>query len=166
LFGGTGGALPDGTQVYMWNGTGYNVGSRDDLLGDANGWDSGFETNVLNPGTGMFIHNSGAAAFTVTFVGEVLQGSLSNHISSGFALLASQVPQKGQLDTDLGFPAVDGDQVYQWVNTNNTFSVFSHDSLLNTPPPWGPVVPIINVGEGFFSSKAAATDWLRTFTVQ
>jgi hypothetical protein len=167
LFGGVGGALPDGTQVYLWTGTTFNTGGRDDTLGDANGWTpDAFENNQLPPGVGAFIKNNTANPITVTFVGEVLQGGLTNHIGAGYQLIASMVPQAGQVDTVLGMPAVDGDQVYQWNNTTGAYTTFTHDSILNTPPPWGATVPNIGVGEGFFSNKGAAVDWVRNFTVQ
>jgi hypothetical protein len=161
LFGGIGGNLPDGTQIYLWTSTGYQSGSRDDLT-TPNGWDPvGFETTDLSPGKGFFIGNSGGP-ITNTFIGEVLQGSLTNHVGTG-----SKVPQAGQVDSDLAFPVVDGDQVYQWKGTASPpgFVVFSADSL-NTPPPWGTNLPIVSVAEGFFSSKFTATDWVRNFTVQ
>jgi hypothetical protein len=40
---------------------------------------------------------------TVTFVGEVPAGSLSNPIPKGFSIKASQVPQAGKASTDLSF---------------------------------------------------------------
>src|SRR4051812_18516716 len=40
-------------------------------------------TNILNPGEGVFIYNP-VAAYTNTFVGEVLLGSLSNSVPAGF----------------------------------------------------------------------------------
>jgi len=162
LFGGAGGVLPEGTQVYLWNGAGYAIGTRDDL--GAAGWSpDGYENQDLSPGKGAFVKNSTANPLTVTFVGEVMQGSLTNHVGTGYQLLASKVPQAGQVDTVLGFPVVDGDQVYQWKGT--AYATFTADSL-NDPAPWGPAVPNIDVAEGFFSRKAAATDWVRNFTVQ
>jgi hypothetical protein len=167
LFGGVGGALPDGTQVYLWTGTTFNTGGRDDTLGDANGWTpDAFENNQLPPGVGAFIKNNTANAITVTFVGEVLQGGLTNHIGANYQLIASMVPQAGQVDTVLGMPVVDGDQVFQWNNTTGAYATFTADSILNSPPPWGATVPNIGVGEGFFSRKNTAVDWVRNFTVQ
>jgi hypothetical protein len=167
LLGGVGGALPDGTQVYVWNATGgtYIIGTRDDT--ETTGWGSGFETQDLSPGKGYFIKNNTAAAVTVTFVGEVLQGKLTNHVGTGYQLLASQVPQPGQVDSDLFFPVADGDQVYIWKNATASYSIYTADTTLE-PPPWGGTnnAPKIDVAEGFFSRKAAAVDWTRDFTVQ
>jgi hypothetical protein len=162
LFGGAGGVLTEGTQVYLWNGTGYAIGTRDDL--GAAGWSpDGFENQDLSPGKGYFVKNNGATAQSVTFVGEVLQGNLTNAVGTGYQLLASKVPQAGQVDTVLGFPVADGDQVYQWKGT--AYAIFTADSL-NDPAPWGPTVPTIDVAEGFFSRKAAAILGVRNFTVQ
>jgi hypothetical protein len=164
LLGEVGGVLPEGTQVYLWNGTGYAIGTRDDT--GAAGWSpDGFENQDLSPGKGAFIKNGGAAALTVTFVGEVLQGNLTNHVGTGYQLLASKVPQAGAIDTVLGFPTTDGDQVYQWNPTTQKYVIFTVDSL-SSPPPWNGPAPLIDVGEGFFSRKAAAIDWVRQFTVQ
>jgi hypothetical protein len=162
LFGGVGGALPEGTQIYLWNGSGYAIGTRDDL-GAAGYSPDGFENQSLAPGKGFFVKNNGAAALTVTFVGEVLQGKLTNHVGTGYQLLASMVPQAGQVDTVLGYPAVEGDQVYLWKGT--AYAIFTADSL-NEPPLWGSPGPVLDVAEGFFSRKAAAVDWIRDFTVQ
>ncbi len=113
---------------------------------------------TLSPGEGVFI-NVLSASVTATFVGEVPQGPLSQALPSGFSIQASQVPQEGQLDTVLGFPAVDGDVVYLFDNGSGAYTIHAFDfGDWSTPP-----VP--SVGESFFVNKISAANWTRTFSV-
>jgi hypothetical protein len=97
----------------------------------------------------------------VTFVGEVPTGSLSNPIPAGFSIRSSQVPQAGRLVADLGFPAAEGDTVYQFNNAANSYNSSTFD--LGEWVPAGE--PNIKVGESFFVRKAAPATWTRTFNV-
>jgi hypothetical protein len=106
--------VPDGTTVYKFDGTSFLVNTLD--LGE---W--GIPAQTLVPGEGAFIRNPGTAPFTVTFVGEVMQGSLSNPLPAGFSIKSSQVPQSAAVATVLGFPAADGDTIYQFVNAQNAY---------------------------------------------
>jgi hypothetical protein len=146
---------PDGTIIFRYAGAAGFV---------ANAYDFGAWTlpdMKLDPGTGFFLQNNGAAPLTVTFVGEVPQGSLSTSLAAGLNLVASQVPQEGKLVTDLAFTAGEGDIVYQWdaatqgYKNPNTFDFGA----------WTGGEPTIKVGEGFFVQKAAAGSWNRTFSV-
>ncbi len=140
----------------------------------ANGWyDGGFNpsTTVINPGVGFFLQNPGGTA-TITFVGEVSQGSLSNQIGNNFAFSASQVPQSANL-LSIGFPAVD--QL-----TYSTFSpVTGYSSALtyfvfglNDPANgfydggFNPAIAMPGVAQGFLiSNPGPAVNWTRTFSV-
>lgn len=147
-------SAPDGTVVYKFNSTtgAYSVNGKD--FGDfAN------PTESLNPGDGAFINNPTANAFTVTFVGEVVQGNQTNALPKGFSLKASIVPQQGQLDTVLGFPAVDGDTIYRFNNASGRYTIHNFDFGAWDSPP-SPAV-----GEAFFVKKVAAVNWVRNFSV-
>jgi hypothetical protein len=101
---------------------------------------------------------------TITTVGEVMQGALSNPVPSGFSIEASQVPQAGRLVTDLGFPAADQDVIYQYNATTGQYVVNTYD--LSGTGGWDPAEPTIAVGEGFWSRKGgAAGTWSRNFSV-
>jgi hypothetical protein len=145
--------LPDGTTLYKFNPANgqYQVNVLD--FGE---W--ALPAMTLNPGEGAFIQHGGAPT-SVTFVGEVAQGALTQNIPQGFSIQASQVPQSGQLDTVLGFPAVDGDTVFMFVNATGQYSVHVFDF-----GDWS-IPPVPRVGESFFVQKAAATVWTRTFSV-
>jgi len=148
-------APPENTTVYLFANGKYSVDSFS--LGS---WDDG--TEQLLPGGGAFIKNASSAAFTVTFVGEVMQGNLSNPIPAGFSIISSQVPQTGAVDTVLGLPVGEGDTVYQFDNAHNRYAVDSY-SLGSWDTDTGPAPA---VGEAFFYKNAgAAKNWTRTFSV-
>lgn len=146
---------PDNTVLYIYTNGKYKI---DSFTGGS--WDDG--TEQLLPGQGAFIRNESTAAFTLTFVGEVMQGSLSTPIPAGFSMIASQVPQAGIVDTDLGLTPGENDVVYQFNGATQKYAVDSFSS-----GSWDtPTGPTIGVGEGFFyKNNNAATTWNRTFSV-
>jgi len=117
----------------------------------------------LPPGAGFFIKNAGTADFTITFVGEVMQGSLSLPLASGFNLIGSQVPQSGKLETDLGFKAAANDKVYLFDATSGNYTTYTK----RASGTWtgGSGEPVINVANGFFYQAQAAGAWTRSFSV-
>jgi len=143
-------AAPDVTTIFKFTNGKFSINTKD--FGD-------FATpaETLNPGEGAFI--SAPAAFTVTFVGEVPQGALTQPVPKGFSIQASQVPQSGQLDTVLKFPAADGDAVYRFSNSTGKYATSTYDF-----GAWD-VPPVPAVGESFFVNKVAAVDWKRDFSV-
>jgi hypothetical protein len=142
------------TKVWTFDAT---TGTYASFTRRATGWAPN-GNSVLPPGAGFFIQNTGAADFTVTFVGEVKQGDLSNAFPAGFSLLGSQVPQAGKVETDLKLPAKNGDKVWLYVN-----GVYS--TLTRRATAWTPSEPSIDVGQGFFMQAAAAGTWTRSFSV-
>ena len=145
--------VPDGTTIYKYDGTQFSINTLD--FGD---W--GTPDQLLTPGEGAFV--SAPSPITVTFVGEVMQGSLSNPIDgpNKLSIKSSQVPQAGKLVADLGFPAVDGDTVYQYNNAAGGYDIHGLDF-----GEWGGGEPVIALGEAFFVRKADKSDWKRTFSV-
>jgi len=159
-------SIPDGTTIYKFNGTGYIINSAAVIPPDPAIWDD--DNMTLVPGEGAFIKNGGTTPFDVVFVGDVMQGSLSNALPAGFSLKSSQVPQSAPLSdsdavatNDLGFPAADGDTIYLFRN-----GAYVIDSWIGAGANvWDPDIPTPNVGEGFFVKKAAAANWTRSFNV-
>lgn len=152
--------VPDGTQIYKFNGTGYEIASFDGLDGVFD------KPNItIEPGEGVFVRNNSAAEITVTFVGEVKQGSLSNPLPNGLSIRSSQVPQTGNV-ADLGFPATDGDQIFKFNVATQGYAVYGFDGLDNA---WllGSTAgaPVLNVGEAVFVRKNGAANWTRTFNI-
>jgi hypothetical protein len=145
------GSAPNFTAVLRWNGTGF--ASSTFAFGT---WTPDF---VMNPGEGFFV-NPGPTGFTNTFVGEVMQGSLSNSIPAGYSLRASQVPQAGDVTAlDLTDNLNNFDAILKWTGSG-------YSSFTLTFGSWTPSVPTVEVGESFFVNAGAATSWNRNFTVQ
>lgn len=115
----------------------------------------------LTPGLGGYFRSP--VATTVTFVGEVKQGSLTNTlVKSQYVVRGSIVPQAGTA-TALAIPGEGGDQL-QTFNNGFTAYVFDDVDLV-----WTPSEPNLNVGQAFFYRKSPAatqTNWIRNFTVQ
>jgi hypothetical protein len=139
--------VPLGTTIYTFDGA------------------SGFTSSVffgswvpdltLLPGDGAFI--SLDTPTTLTFVGEVKQGALSNPIPAGFSIQSSEVPQSAELGT-LGFPAAPGDTVYFFRGGAYVSSVW-----FGGPAFIPDAIPA--VGEAFFVNASAVGTWTRTFSV-
>jgi hypothetical protein len=152
--------VPNGFQVYIYTpGKGYDVATYDDLAG-AFGPDSAANA-VINPGSGVFVHNPTSSPVTITFVGEVPQGDLKTQLVAGLQIVASQVPQAGTA-TDLGLTAANGDQIYQFDVPTQKYVVSTFDDLANA---FDPPLKSLDVGDGFFLKRGAAGTWERNFSV-
>lgn len=142
---------PDETIVYAFGAAGFSANIKDfGEFGDPNA--------VFAPGGGAFV--LAQAPFTITFVGEVPQGALSNPLPKGLSIKSSIVPQEGRLDTVLGFPAADGDSVFQWNNATGAYKVSNFDF-----GDWDGAAPTVKVAEAFFVRKNVAGTWTRNFSV-
>jgi hypothetical protein len=132
---------------------------------------------VFDQDQGFFIHIPATNPVSVTFVGEVPQGNLSNPLVVGaYSIKSSQVPQALPLGRPnsavgvqtLGFPANIGDFVYLFSNTTGyssfQFRQIGPNQIWTGANADGPTIP---VGAGFFLFKAAGSpnSWNRTFSV-
>jgi hypothetical protein len=157
-------SVPDGTAVYKWTGTTFAISTfeEDPDRPGAGEWSQNF---TLNPGEGAFIKNpSLTSPLTITFVGEVLQGSLTNPIPVGFSIRSSMVPQAGGVRSVLGLPVADNDTVYRW--TGSTYAISTWEEPVPGQGDWSAGEPTVQVGEAFFVRKDAPAQWIRSFTVQ
>jgi hypothetical protein len=131
-------------------------------------WDNDFQewdradaaTETLLPGEGVFVRNPTATAKTVTFVGEVPQGTLNNPLPQGLSIKSSMVPQAGTA-TALGYVPAAGDQVYVF-QPNQQYYISSWDADFNE---FDRPLTTLKVGEAFFLRRGTAGTWTRTFTV-
>jgi len=130
-------------------GTGFSVNQYDGEWSNPN--------QVLAPGQGFFLRVLNAQ--TVTFVGEVKQGNLSTPLAAGYNLVASQVPQAGKIQTDLGLVLANNEQVLTFNADTQKYTIYTYDD------EWLPSEPTIAVGEGVWVRKGAAGSWTRTFSV-
>jgi hypothetical protein len=150
--------VPDGTQIYKFTGTTYKSATFD-ALENAFVGDGANET--VNPGEGVFVRNTSANEITVTFVGEVPQGDLKNPLPAGLSIRSSMVPQAGTA-AELGLPANDGDQLYQYDPVGQKYDASTFDGLESK---WIPDLKRLEVGDAFFLRRGAAGSWDRTFSV-
>jgi hypothetical protein len=158
---------PEGSSLYKWNSVAQSF-YQADAYAFPLGWiddQANPSTTVLAPGEGFFIQNP-AGATTITFVGEVPQGSLTNKVFSNYGFYGSQVPQSATL-TALGFPGAEGMNYNAWNKNSQSFAqAYSFASGIWFDPDGNPGDPTLGVAEGFLlQNPGAPRDWTRTFSV-
>ena len=151
---------PDGSTILKWNPATQGFSEPYSYI-DGLGWLPDGALTV-NPGEGFFFNLPSGTA-TLTFVGDVPQGNLTNGISANYSLLSSVVPQVVAIDNPaFNFPVADGDTVLQWNSNAQTFAEpLSYIDGLG----WLPNAPTITVGEGFFYNSLSSRNWTRSFSV-
>jgi hypothetical protein len=132
------GALPSGSQAFVWNGSGYTPSSRGKAV-----WNPDLS---IPTGTGLFI--SSPTAQTNTYVGEVVAGpgeSVTNSLTGALTATGSLLPYAGTLNSTNGLGlagAPSGSILYQWTGTGYT-------PTSRGKAVWNPDLSI-GVGEGVF----------------
>ena len=139
--------------------TGFAIATFDDLDGAFLPADVAALTVV--PGEGVFVRNPTGSSMTITFIGEVPQGALSNPLPMGLSIRSSQVPQAGTAE-ELGLVGGSGDSIFQWNTANQNYDVSTFDDLDNA---WLPPLGTLEVGDAFFLSKQSAGSWDRIFEI-
>jgi hypothetical protein len=138
---------------------------------NTNGWMFA-GTNILAPGRGAWFFNADASPVTLTFVGAVPTGSLTNTLVTGFNLVGSMLPASGDLCTNAPMTLTNfnpGDIVYVWANATGAFTIFESAPWWCNCTGFGyggnwnlsgdPIIP--NVGEGFwYDNSGAAINWV------
>jgi hypothetical protein len=154
----------NGIEIFKYSSAGYTVLITGQASGQAPAWAGPATTTTLNPGEAAFIYNPYPTNITLTFVGTVLQGSLTNALPQNFSLASSIVPQSGALDSVLGLNANAGDEVFLYGTSGYSVSVAtsSSGSIVFVPS-----APVPAVGQGFFyyTANPAGLTWVRTFNV-
>jgi hypothetical protein len=166
--------LPDGTQLYQWNGANFVVSTYDTTIGaDTNNWYNGDEsatapTPVILPGQGYFLfafHN-----FTNTFTGSVVVGPGVNTnnfaLANQYNMLGSLLPIAGSVDsTNINFFPPDGTQLYQWNGSSYTVSTYDTsigadvNNWYNGDESATAPTPTVSVGEGLFVFPFSPWTW-------
>jgi hypothetical protein len=146
------GPFADGTIFFAYN-NGFSASPWDT---DANAWSADFS---LPPGTGGFLASQ--VHQTLTFVGEVPQGSLTNTLVNNQRVITAPQPPIAMSLSQMNLPAQDGDIAFQYRN-GYTASPYDTDAVA-----WS-VDFTNNVGESFFYQKGTGngTKWVMNFTVQ
>jgi hypothetical protein len=170
-----------GDTIYTYNpasgfvlDTAENVGNGSrGTTTNANGWAFG-GTNVLAPGVGAWFDNASANPVTLTFVGTVPSGSLTNTLVTGFNLVGSILPTSGDLISNSLSTLTNynvGDQVYTF--SAGAFSDFAsgtnrgeggHGYNLQWSALGDPTTTY--VGQGFWYDNSGPTvNWVENFSV-
>jgi hypothetical protein len=154
--------VPNGSQVQVWNGSGFTVSSKNPPAGN---WNTPL---TIPPGTGFFLRTPSAQ--TNTFVGNVIVGpggTNSTSLPGGvFSLVGSAVPfsglltDAGQNTLNLGPSVPNATQVQVWNGTG--FTVISKNPPLGT---WSSN-PTISVGQGFFIRPPITSTWSQSLSAQ
>ena len=158
---------PNGTEYIAWNGSGL---AQPITFYSGNGWfDQSLNpaTNLLNLGTAFFIYNPGASN-TVTFVGNVAQGTNTTVITPGYTFNALVAPISSDLDTN-GFPqSINGLQYSTFTNGAYTPPVTYYQGSGWFDGGLNQVFPTPNAAQGFliYNPSANSANWPQTFTVQ
>jgi len=180
-----------GCDVYFWApGSGYSedsartVGTTRNDTTNVNGW-LGNGTNVATPGVGFWFENNTSSTLTLTFVGTVPTGAITNPLVYGFNLVGSVVPLPAGADlvsnTLSSFTNYNyGDVVYTYDPTQPPATAYTEfasalpgtrGTITNSykdswRAPGDPIVP--NVGQGFwYENNTAATtvNWVEDYNV-
>lgn len=162
-------SVPDGTLALKWNPSAQQFSPPDNFFAELGGWvNDSFEptSTSLKPGEGFFLQNNSGGALTVTFVGEVPQGSLSNHIVANYGFYGSQVPQAATLPS-LQFPGGDGMSFIPWDKVGQKYGrPFTYLEGVWYNDDFAPQDPSLAVAEGFvLSNPNAPVGWTRNFSV-
>jgi hypothetical protein len=160
------GTLPNNTtKVYEWSAgaQAFQIYTK-----RAAGFSSPYDGHAILPGEGLFVQNTGGVPITNTFVGQVMQGTNSvPYVSGGnFSLVSSPAPLSGGIETTLGFPAVNGDKLYQWSIGAQGYAIISrHATTWGGGEPQIGIDPNLGPAEGFFYTSTAGGTWNQVFTV-
>jgi hypothetical protein len=160
------GVVPDGTQVYKYTNGGTPATSgyiqSDAYLSFAGGWLAG-GIITFNPGEGLFVQiPNGTGTTNITFVGTVVQATSLLSVSNGLNIIASQAPIAGGIQTVQGYQANNGDQLYYWDATHQTYT---SSYAFVTGLGWLPSEPQNTVGQSVFIVSAGPNVWTNTFVV-
>lgn len=125
-------------------------------------------TPRIAPGKAAYFYNPSQTAWTLTFWGEVREGSLTNAIPStpllgnAKALLGNLVPVAESVTT-ANVPTVDGLTVSLYLTSSPWWDVCTFDEL-EEPPAWLPSATTMNLGQGGWFNSPSATNWTRSYT--
>jgi hypothetical protein len=154
--------LPNKTTIQAWNPTTSSFVLAEYFT--SSGWNSGTNSPVvysaLQPGSGFFIKVS--APTNITLVGNVITGTNTYPVPSGFTVQAPSAPIAGTLDTTNGYHPSNKDTVQVWNPTTSSFSLFEYF----TSGGWTPSDPQLAVGQAVFLKPVRSTNWTQVLNVQ
>ncbi|HEY3762676.1 MAG TPA: hypothetical protein VGN23_13095 [Verrucomicrobiae bacterium] len=157
--------LPNTTKVYVFTSGGWQSAS---YVASSGKWlGSAIITNevnaALNPGYGVFVDVPGSSGTSITLseVGNVLNGPVTNNIAAGVTVLSGILPIGGTIDTNNGYVPSKGDKVYTW---NVAAQNYGATVPNYTGSKWLGGDPVLTPGVAVFVSAASNTVWGVNFT--
>jgi hypothetical protein len=136
-------------------------------IGSGTGWNNGGLTTI-NPGQAVWFNNVSNFNVTLTFVGTVPTGPISNTlIASSFNLIGSAVPASGDIVTNsiMNFTNFfKKDQVWTFVATNNpqyTETIASSSSWNNGDPQ----LAVVGGGFWYLNNQVTNNYWVENYSV-
>jgi hypothetical protein len=109
-------------------------------------------TAAYAPGEGLFVYNPSNVTYSVSVVGSVLQGNLTNQYinQAGFSFVAGEFPVSGGVTSTFGYQLSAGDLFEAW--NGASFSVNTYGTTSKNPTPhWSSgSEPQLPVGQGAF----------------
>lgn len=158
---------PADTLAFFFRGTPAGFNTTETYIDASTGWLPG--TTTVNPGEGFFLALPAGvpgSVTTLTFVGEVPQGNLTNSLAAGYSLAASIVPQAGGITSVLGLSSPNPDDLV-FLFDRATQSYVDAATYIDPVVGWLPSEPSPGVAEGFFylNTGASSLNWGRTFNV-
>jgi hypothetical protein len=133
----------------------------------ANYWDGSWDRSASLPiGYACGFMNFGSSPITVAFMGVVLDGPLTVTIPSGWSYVAPKLPKGGRIQSDLGYPATDGDIIEIGLNFDGDTQTYPTQTYYYNGGIWfdaegSPLdEPMISAGEGFNLYASQPKTWL------
>jgi hypothetical protein len=154
----------------VWFYTPTNSTPYSEEIGVGTVWGSG-GTEVIGPGTGVWLYNPGASVSNVTFVGTVPSSNSTTFYSDSFNLVSTAIPASGDIITNslMAFSnGVKHDQVWTYVATNATpytEYIATGNNLSTNWPAGDPILPVVGAGFWYYNSTATNNYWEQTYTV-
>lgn len=153
----------EGDYILRWDVAAYDFAATIPTF-SSGAWSDAFP---LNPGEGVFYVNTSENPLTVTYVGEVIQGSFTNNLVGNYAYnsIGSSAPLGGSfVNAIAGLTPNEGDYILTWdiaaYDFGATIPTFSSGA-------WSDTQVTLKVGEGFMyvNTGENTIQWIRNFTV-
>jgi hypothetical protein len=156
--------MPLNSQVLTWNGSGFSGNTYQQAKGGGVAWSSPNAT--ITPGQGYFLYNPSNTT-TVTIVGTVLQGGLTNGYitTAGFSFVGSVFPVAGGISSTYGYVPSLNDQVLTW--NGSGYAGNTYQQAKGGGVSWSSGEPQLTIGQGvFLNTTNTQPVWGTNFVVQ
>jgi hypothetical protein len=154
----------------VWSYTATNSQPYFEEVGSATGWNQGGNTTI-NPGQGVWFNNVSNELLTITFVGTVPTGPITNVLyANSFNMVSTAVPASGDIVTNsiMNFDtAAKKDQVWMYNAANSqpfTESVAGSTGT-NWPTGGDPILPFVGGAFFYLNNQVTNNYWVEDYSV-